>query len=134
MKFLDYLFYRVARWYSVRWREDGKWQGIALVGLVIAAIWSMIETILRMNFEDLNYLFSIKYEGVVPLKNPVVLVPSILTLAFVFLRYLVFRKYEYFDAKWKDESPEAKKKHGWMLFAGVMLILVFSIVSLKFRP
>ena len=133
MKFLDYLFYRVARWYSVRWRENGKWQGILMLILVLGFAWGVIESILRFCFSDVNLLY-IEYRGIVPIKNPLVLIPAIVILVFVFFRYFVFRKYEYFDAKWKDESPETKKKHGWMLFVGVMLILVLYIVSLKFRP
>ncbi|MBW6496806.1 MAG: hypothetical protein K0B09_00320 [Bacteroidales bacterium] len=133
MKFFDYIFYRVSRYYLKKWDDDtGPIYGIGLVSIMQLIHVLFLAVILSLASEPINEILFERKEGKNFL-NSGIIYPVAILFIINFTRYLKFKKLSFFNNVWENEPSALKKKRGWLIILYIVLNLVITTLISIYR-
>ena len=133
MKFFDYIFYRVSRYYMQRWGDDlGYFNGMALVSLLLNMHLAQLRVVLALAWAPANYYLFERW-GARNFSHPTILIPGTLLLAFILLRYLKLKRFEKLDQVWGTEDARLQRKRAWLIAIYVVANIVATIAASIWR-
>jgi fatty acid desaturase len=122
--FFDYIFFRVAKFYS-KWDEGRPMKAVLAVVLIEFFLIS-----------DLVLFFLRLTVGIEGMRGHVKLVKWIVLGTFFVLIVYNYRKYYHnydkYKDHWAEESPRAKKNRGYLVLLSIVLPLIIFIAIVEF--
>lgn len=118
MKYLDYLFLRIFRWYEKREKFIPLFASHSFLTVVISV------TIMDFSYliEDIGYY---KFPTISKIDYFIIL---LIIFGFVFLRYNK-KRLEVIKQNYIHEPLNLKKKRGWIIVGYLLIIILYPIIS-----